>query len=130
MSDNAQSQIEALPETFDLIGSTIINGVLYGIALALYSFCARLFYPQLKGLQQQRHVIFMFAYASVVMLCGTIFISLTARVNQLTYVIHRNFPGGPMAYQGGYLSAQPTGFVYSTCSVCLDLLTMGIQVSL
>lgn len=119
-----------LAEAFDLIGSTIINGILYGIAVALYFFHARLLYPQFKGTHQQKPKKFTFVYASVMMGCGTILLALTARVNQLAYINHRDFPGGPMVYQKKRLFAQPVGFVYSTCNVALDLLTMGIQLSL
>lgn len=130
MSDAAPPRGVILYEAANLIGSTTINGALYGIAFALYILCVRSLYPQFKNADQQRRALFTFAYTSVVVICGLIFVALVTQITQLSYVVHRKFPGGPTAYEAEYLFTQPIGITVGAFSVVVDLLTLGVQVSL
>ncbi len=97
---NAQTQSELfLLETFDLISSTTILGAFYGIAFTLYCLCARLLYLQLRERNQQRQARFTLVIISLTLLCTTIYLALNARIIQLAYINHSDFPGGPLAYE-------------------------------
>ncbi|KAF9443155.1 hypothetical protein P691DRAFT_788418 [Macrolepiota fuliginosa MF-IS2] len=123
---SAQQQL--LWEDLDLISSTTINGVLYGIALSLYVLAARSLYPQLKDLHQRRRAIFIFVYNSVVMICGIIFLALATRGAQLSYIDHNTFVGEPIEYQVTYLFSLPAGIAEDIFSTMIDILTLGIQI--
>ncbi|KAF9443154.1 hypothetical protein P691DRAFT_764551 [Macrolepiota fuliginosa MF-IS2] len=123
---SAQQQL--LWEDLDLISSTTINGVLYGIALSLYVLAARSLYPQLKDLHQRRRAIFIFVYTSVVMICGIIFLALATRGAQLSYIDHNTFVGEPIEYQVTYLFSLPAGIAEDIFSTMIDILTLGIQI--
>ncbi|KAF9443741.1 hypothetical protein P691DRAFT_778695 [Macrolepiota fuliginosa MF-IS2] len=115
-------------ERLDLISLTTLNGLLYGIALSLYILSARLFYPQLKHPHERRHVMFMFAYASMVMICGIIFLALTTWVVQLAYIDHNTSLGAAMEYEGTFLFSQPGGIAVKSFNITIDALTLGIQI--
>ncbi|KAF9443105.1 hypothetical protein P691DRAFT_844076 [Macrolepiota fuliginosa MF-IS2] len=115
-------------EHLDLVSSTTLNGVLYGIALSLYVLCVRLFHPQLKDPHQRRHVTFMFAYASVVMICGIVFLVFKTWINQLAYIDHNTFPGAAEEYEKIYMFIQPRGITVQTSNIIIDVLTLGIQI--
>ncbi|KAF9444754.1 hypothetical protein P691DRAFT_834537 [Macrolepiota fuliginosa MF-IS2] len=115
-------------ECLDLISLTTVNGVLYGIALSLYVLSIRLFYPQLKNSHQRRHVMFMFAYTSAVMICGIIFLALQTWMVQLAYIDHNTSPGATKEYERIYVYAQPGGIASDTFGITIDALTLGIQI--
>ncbi|KAF9444766.1 hypothetical protein P691DRAFT_635204, partial [Macrolepiota fuliginosa MF-IS2] len=115
-------------ERLNFISSTTVNGVLYGIALSLYALSVRLFYPQLKDPHQRRHIRFMFAYASVVMICGVIFLALNTREIQLAYIDHNKFFGEAYEYEVTDQHTLPGGITMGTFSIIIDVLTLGIQI--
>ncbi|KAF9447027.1 hypothetical protein P691DRAFT_823347 [Macrolepiota fuliginosa MF-IS2] len=115
-------------ESLDLISSTTINGVLYGIALSLYVLASRALYPQLKISGQQKHAVFMFVYTSLVMTCGVILLVLSMRRVQLAYIDHNTFPGEPFEYLKAYSYSQPVGIGEAVFNLVNDVLTLGIQI--
>lgn len=65
MSAQAQNQALVL-EAFDLISSTTILGVFYGVSFTLYCLCARSLYLHLQEVDKQRHARFAIGYISIV----------------------------------------------------------------
>ncbi|KAF9444355.1 hypothetical protein P691DRAFT_786841 [Macrolepiota fuliginosa MF-IS2] len=115
-------------EAADLISSTTVNGVLYGIALSLYVLSARSFYPQLKDKDKQKHATFMFAYTSLVMICGTIYLALDTQDIQLAYIGHNTHLGEPREFEFIYSTSLPSGIAMNIFSVMIDFSTIGIQI--
>ncbi|KAF9447209.1 hypothetical protein P691DRAFT_671958 [Macrolepiota fuliginosa MF-IS2] len=130
MSDNTQTHSQtSFIDAVNLIASTTVLGVLYGITLALYSLSVRSLYLQLGGhWRQHKQTIFTLAHASLAMICATVVLTLASRVVQLAYVNHSDFPEGPYVYEAIYLNPQPVGYLGNIFSVMADFLTMGIQV--
>ncbi|KAF9444351.1 hypothetical protein P691DRAFT_807512 [Macrolepiota fuliginosa MF-IS2] len=129
MSDTAPGRGQLLLfESLDLIASTTIGGLLWGIAFTLYTFCALSLYPQLKKPHQRRQARFTFIYSSVVMTCGIMFLAATTWITQQAYIYHSDFPSGPIEYETFYLRVQPIGILEIIFSVALDFLTLAIQI--
>lgn len=121
----------SLFEAFDLIGNTTIVGVLYGITFVLYCLCARPLYLKLQRRPEEGgRAWFSLGYISLLFLYTTILLAVNARVIQLAYIDHPDFPGGPLGYEG--LASNPGISSYSAVANILDLIvkvsTMAIQV--
>ncbi|KAF9446269.1 hypothetical protein P691DRAFT_648185, partial [Macrolepiota fuliginosa MF-IS2] len=71
---------------------------------------------------------FMFAYASVVMICGIVFLALNTWMVQLSYIDHNTFPGAAEEYEVAYLFTRPGGITEGTFNIIIDVLTLGIQI--
>ncbi len=128
MSDASQSRA-FIWEALDLIGSTTILGVSYGIALTLYFLCARSLYLQLQVPDKRRQARFTLAYISILLFCATCILAMNTRIDQLAYTNHADFLGGPLEYEALY---NPTNnFIYIADAI-LDLIVetslMGIKV--
>ncbi|KAF9440905.1 hypothetical protein P691DRAFT_816436 [Macrolepiota fuliginosa MF-IS2] len=114
-------------EHLNLISTTTVNGVLYGIALSLYVLSVQLFYSQLQAPNQRRHVMFIFAYTSVVMICKIISLTLQTWIVQLAYIDHNTFPRATKEYEEIYLFTQSGGIMADAFNLVIDILTLGIQ---
>lgn len=118
-----------LDETLELIATTTILGVVYGIVFILYCLCAWSLYLDFQKPDKRRHASFSFGYTSLLFFCATGTLTFNARVNQLSYIDHADFPGGPFIY---LLSHDSTIISCVTTDGILELaievLTMAIQV--
>ncbi|KAF9445282.1 hypothetical protein P691DRAFT_832633 [Macrolepiota fuliginosa MF-IS2] len=130
MSDitSASDRQLLLWENLDFISSTTISGVLYGIALVFYVLSAQSFCPQLKAPHREKHAIFMLAYTSAVMACGTICLVLSARQTQLAYINHNTFPGEPVRFKVECLPHLAIGLGRNISGTMVAILTVGIQI--
>ncbi|KAF9444353.1 hypothetical protein P691DRAFT_645849, partial [Macrolepiota fuliginosa MF-IS2] len=117
-----------LYEEIDLVSSTAITGLLYGIALSLYVLSSRSLYPQLKVPDQRRHAIFMSVYTSVVMICGIMYFALTVLGDRLAYIDHNTSIGEPLDYLEIFDFTQPSGITLNIFGLLIDVLTLGIQI--
>ncbi len=110
-------------EAFDLIGSTTILGILYGITFTLYClFCRSLYLQRGK---------FTLGYTSLLLFCTTTYLALSVHMIRLTYVNHDRLPEGSSAYQeplyGSPIdSCEAAKAVFGTI---VEVLAMAIQVS-
>lgn len=121
---------ELLYEAFDLLSSTTILGVLYGIAFTLYCHCARLLCLQLSNPGRRKQARFSLAYISLILICGTAYLALVARFMQLAYIDHANDPGGPRGFKVSYNSTTEIyGAAIGIFDLAVEVLTMAIQVS-
>ncbi|PPR06694.1 hypothetical protein CVT24_013027 [Panaeolus cyanescens] len=93
-----ESSADILAEALDLISTTTINAVTYGVALTLYILCMYALYHQLSSGRQKRQAIFNTVYITVLFATGTVYLAVNSRETQLAFVNNRNFPGGPSAY--------------------------------
>ncbi|KAF9444352.1 hypothetical protein P691DRAFT_778320 [Macrolepiota fuliginosa MF-IS2] len=129
MSDTTPGRAQLLLfESLDLIASTTIGGLLWGIAFTLYIFCVLSLYPQLKKPHQRRQAQLTLVYSSVVMICGIMFLATTTWITQQAYIYHNDFSAGPIEYETLYLRVQPIGILGIIFSVALDFLTLAIQI--
>ncbi len=118
-----------LYEALDLIGSTIILGVSYGVAFTLYCLCAQSLYSQLHKPDQRRQTQFTFGYISFLLFCATSILALSGRIIQLAYINHGNSPGGPFAFEGERNSITTSlSLAGNVLELTIEVLTMTIQV--
>ncbi|KAF9443087.1 hypothetical protein P691DRAFT_680251 [Macrolepiota fuliginosa MF-IS2] len=117
-------------ESLNLVASTTIGGLLWGIALSLYTLCTLSLLPQIraKNHQDRRQAVFTFVHTSLVMTCGILFLTATTWITQQAYIYHNDFAGRPIEYEILYLHALPVGIVSIVFSVALDFLTIAIQI--
>ncbi len=119
-----------LEETFDLISATTISGTLYGINFALYCLCAQSLHLQLQETDKRRQTRFTLGYITLLFLCTTLGLALDVWRNQLGYIDHSDFPGGPLAYE--VLYNPTTNFILTMSgfiNMITEVLTSAIQVS-
>lgn len=128
MSTPSQSEL-FLNEAFDLIGNTTIIGLFSGVVFVLYCLCAQSLYLQLQEPDKGRQARFTLGYITLIFFFTITVLALSARMAQLTYVEHADFPGGPINYEKSY---NPTTNSYETTTAVFSLivvvLTMAIQV--
>ncbi len=117
-----------LSEALDLISSTTVTAGLYGLIFTLYCLCLCSLYPQLREPDHRGQVIFTMVYTSIIIFCLTIFLALNARIIQLAYINHKDYPGGPMGYESSVLFTQPIFLLSSSLSLIVEILTTAIQV--
>ncbi len=119
-----------LEETFDLIGSTAISGTLYGITFVLYCLCAQSLYLQFQTTDKRRQTWFTLGYVTLLVLCATVGLVLYARIAQLDYIDHSDFPGGPLVYGASYNpTMNPIFTAGGFLVITIQVLTSTIQVS-
>lgn len=116
-------------EAFDLIGSTTINGVLYGITFSLYCLCAWQLYLQLQKPDKRHQAKISLVYTSVLYVCATGVLALNARIIQLAYINYANLPGGSLGYEES-ISSTPKSYriPLNILNFVIEILTMAIQV--
>ncbi|KAG7100299.1 hypothetical protein E1B28_002074 [Marasmius oreades] len=102
-----ESSWDLLNDSVNLIGSTTICGVSYGVALTLLLVCAITFR---RNLRNSRAGLYQMLYISFMFILGTIYIASNARTMELSYVLNRNYPGGPAQYSY-YIYSQPITIV-------------------
>jgi len=118
-----------LDEAFDLISATTISGVFYGITFSLYCLCAWPLYFKLQKPDEQRRARLSLGYISLLFLCLTGGLVLGVRLNQLAYINHADFPGGPIGYEQTYNSTTNTNYtIGGVLELTVEVLTMTIQV--
>ncbi|PPQ71932.1 hypothetical protein CVT24_007906 [Panaeolus cyanescens] len=93
-----ETSLDLLNEAVNLIASTTLNGLAYGVVLTLYCICIYTLVLQFIEGSRRRHIIFSGIYITVMFACGTVYCAANARLTQLAYVNFRNFPGGPAVY--------------------------------
>ncbi|KAL0058280.1 hypothetical protein AAF712_015051 [Marasmius tenuissimus] len=109
--ENSQNMTSPLDETplqlqhdsLNLIGSTTICGIAYGVMLTLLVICA---FEYSKHIRNSRPAMFQLIYISIMAISGTLYVASNTRTIELAYVFNRNFPEGPAAYNL-YIFSEP-----------------------
>ncbi len=117
-------------EAVDLISSTTIGAVLYGIVFALYCLCAWASFLQLQEPDRRRQAIFSLTHTSLVVLCGMGVVAVDTHFIKESYVDNASYPGGPQMYEGSVAVHQPYSLLGSLLDTITVALTMAIPVSL
>lgn len=112
----------------ELISSTTIAGVFYGIAIILYCLYIQSSLSQLQKLDRRRQTKFMLVYTTIVMLCGLVSLGTNGWIIQNAYIKHSNFPGGPYRYTNDVDTTQPIGIICLSSLMMVDILSLAIQV--
>lgn len=94
-----------LTDQVNLIASTTITGVSFGIVLCLYIVCLNTLIKDLKT-DGRRTACIGIVYTTVMLLLGAVYCASNARSTQEAYVDNKNFPGGPNAY-ANFIFDQP-----------------------
>ncbi len=116
-------------KALDLIGCTTILGVSYGIAFILYCLCAQPLYSQLQKPDQRPQARFTLTYISLLLFQAIGLLALNARMIQLAYINHADFPGWPMAFEDDFNSTTgPLILTGGILDLCIEVLTTVIQV--
>ncbi len=116
-------------EAIDLLSSTTVLGAFYGISFTLYCLCARSLYLQLQVPDKRRQARFALGYTSFLFLCATCILAINARLDQVSYINHADYPGGPLLYEVTH-SQTTDSYVTAgaTFIVIIEVLTTAIQV--
>ncbi len=122
-------QNKFLWEALDLIGSTTIVGVFYGIVFTLYFLCAQSLYLKIHKPDQKRQARFNLGYISLLLFCSTSMIALNTWMIQMAYIKHAGIPGGPLAFERERNSTN-ISLSLAGCLVelVIDISTMAVQV--
>ncbi len=129
MSAESQDKL-FLYEACDLIGSTTVIGVSYGIPFSLYSLCARPLYLQLREQEKQRRAGFTIGCISLLLFCETGNLAMNSRLIQVSYINHADFPGGVRAYEFSHSSAAISFYTtFGILELIVEVTAMSIQVS-
>ncbi|KAF5350671.1 hypothetical protein D9756_008551 [Leucocoprinus leucothites] len=117
-------------EVVRFITATAVEAALYGFSLALYLFCARSLYLQLKCRDRRKRAlrIFMLLHMSLVMICVLLGLVVDVLNIQTSYVDHANYPGGGFAYSVNVFGVLPIASIGYVMGVIIDILTFGIQI--
>ncbi|THV07092.1 hypothetical protein K435DRAFT_644058 [Dendrothele bispora CBS 962.96] len=86
---------DILNDSVNLIGSTTICGISYGVAITLLAICIATYRKQTRN---TRALLYQIIYVSVMAIFGTLYVASNARTMQLAYVNNRLFPAGPAQY--------------------------------
>ncbi|KAF9545033.1 hypothetical protein CPC08DRAFT_649481 [Agrocybe pediades] len=88
-----------LADDLNLIASTTINGMAYGVSLPLFFICFQELLRRVKSARAQRHQIFFtLGYIFLLFLFATLYIATDSYQARLAYVNNRNYPLGEAAY--------------------------------
>lgn len=94
-ADETSAQIFA-EETW--LQGALLSNIFYGIELTLFFICFKLLLSQMDRTHYKRPAILL-AFISVLFVLGTLFVFSLAEFTQLAFIVDRDFPGGPAAYE-------------------------------
>jgi hypothetical protein len=124
IQDITMAVLVLLDEAFELIASTTIQGVFFGIVFALYFLCTQLSYRQYRNIpsDERRKLIFSFSYNSVMMLTAGLELATETRLIQLVYIDHGGVHREPLKFQHNFFAR----FSALRFLVVLPLFVIGI----
>ncbi|KIJ65463.1 hypothetical protein HYDPIDRAFT_88626 [Hydnomerulius pinastri MD-312] len=120
-----ETPYELLNDSVNLIGSTTINGVAYGIMFTFYGICVHYTIHKTQRADRRRAWLYL-AYMSVMFALGTLYTASNARTIQLAYVNHRLFEAGPAVYDD-LIYPKPVSIFGSASDVILSIMTSALM---
>ncbi|KAJ6490171.1 hypothetical protein DFH09DRAFT_1208884 [Mycena vulgaris] len=132
MADNSTSSLPAdsfYNDSVNLVSSTTIAAVAYGVMFTLWSICVYFLLQQIRTSSRERvrSVVFL-VYISLLFVLGTIYLATTTLATQLSYVQNHNFPGGPAAYNNFVLFSEPVGILSNVSYILANWMADGLLV--
>ncbi|KAF5362243.1 hypothetical protein D9756_001992 [Leucocoprinus leucothites] len=94
-------------EAIDLVSTTTIQGVLYGIGFILYCMCQRLLYKDFRKGDKPRHTILLFLHSFLVFVVASMVLVILTQTALLAYLDHNDSVGSPILYEKGLLPVKP-----------------------
>ncbi|KAF8838979.1 hypothetical protein BDN67DRAFT_970798 [Paxillus ammoniavirescens] len=82
------------------LAGAIITGAGYGIVMALFWLCFRNLWCRIKikDASRSRNICFL-VYICLMAVLGSLFLASNSKFTQLAFINHRDYPGGPSAYE-------------------------------
>ncbi|KAJ3566174.1 hypothetical protein NP233_g7162 [Leucocoprinus birnbaumii] len=113
----------------DLVGSTTLPGLFYGVVLSLYCLCVcSLYQSRSQKPHLRQHIIFSLVHATILTILATIYLALLTRASQISYIDNKDYPGGPAVFKQDVLHSIPIYFLCITMSFILGVLTLVVQI--
>lgn len=121
---------QGFENSVDLIGSTTLPGVFYGVVLSLYCLCVcSLYQSRSQKPHLRRYVIFSLIHSTVLVTGASVYLALLTRTSQISYINNKDYPGGPAAFKQDVLYSRPLYYMCITMSFILGVLTLVMPVS-
>ncbi|KAH0831246.1 hypothetical protein J3R83DRAFT_13860 [Lanmaoa asiatica] len=100
----------------------IVTAILYGIIVVLYLMCARSLWGQIRSRDgAQTKNWFFFIYVNFIFALSTLYVAANSKITQLGFIDHRDYPGGPSAYEIN-TSSPPLNTAFVVSNWCADAL--------
>ncbi|KAF8549691.1 hypothetical protein OG21DRAFT_1469737 [Imleria badia] len=100
----------------------IITAILYGIVVVLYVMCARSLWGRIRVREgSPRRNWFFFIYVNSTFALSTLYVASNSQITQLGFINHRDYPGGPSAYEIDTASP-PLNVAFVVLNWCADAL--------
>lgn len=95
----SETPSELLDDGVNLIASTLICGVAYGILITLFAICAYFLTSEWRS-NGRRTPLYQLIYIVIMFSCATVYVAASARGINQSFVgsAGETFPGGPSAY--------------------------------
>jgi hypothetical protein len=134
MSDNSTSAGFPADDFFfdsvNLVASMTISAVAYSIMFTLWVICVYFLWQQMRtGSRERNRCAFFLGYISVMCVFGTMYTVTTVHATTISYVQHRDFPGGPEAYNNFVLFSAPVGIASNVSYILANWMADGLLVS-
>ncbi|TFK68417.1 hypothetical protein BDN72DRAFT_898129 [Pluteus cervinus] len=120
-TDESPSQL--LGDTANLV-SLATSGAAWGIMVTLYAICLYYLFQHMSP-RNRTCTIFQVVLASFTTALGTISIVLNIKHDVQSYVLHRLYPGGPLAYEV-VMSGDSPHLVANICWIVLNVIVGGL----
>ncbi|KAF8128607.1 hypothetical protein EV363DRAFT_1340098 [Boletus edulis] len=100
----------------------IVTAICYGVVVVLYAMCARSLWHRIRsreGILKKNW--FFFIYVNFVFGLSTLYVAANSQITQMGFINHRDYPGGPGAYEINTASA-PLNIAFVVSNWCADAL--------
>ncbi|KAF8439731.1 hypothetical protein L210DRAFT_3401674 [Boletus edulis BED1] len=100
----------------------IVTGIFYGIIVVLYVMCARSTWSRIRSKNDgSKKNWFFFVYVNLLFALSTLYVASNSQITQLGFINHRDYPGGPSAFEINTSSA-PLNVAFVVLNWCADAL--------
>ncbi|KAF8662102.1 hypothetical protein AX16_001212 [Volvariella volvacea WC 439] len=112
-------------DSLNLIASTVITGVAYGIMFTLFLICFYFLRTQITK-ENKRRTLFYLTYTTTMFILGTLYVVSNASTTDMAYVKHRLYEGGPAAY-ALLIYSHPLTILGSSCWIIINWMTDALM---
>ncbi|KAF8558655.1 hypothetical protein OG21DRAFT_1404750 [Imleria badia] len=120
--DDPQFQPPKVYEEGTWLYGAIVTAILYGVVVVLYVMCARSLWGRIRSREGgRRKNWFFFIYVNFIFALSTLYVASNSQITQLGFINHRDYPGGPSAYEIN-TSSIPLNVAFVVSNWCADAL--------